>query len=139
MATFFLIVLFLIIIWMFFGERIKAWSRRRLMEKMEDAIRSQMGMPSTKEERKRRRDTEKRTQRKRNTWQHTPHQQSNQSAGNVIIPREYAEDVEFVEYKEYSEKATIIDKEDTASGKRTSKIVAESQVSDVEYVEIKSH
>ena len=49
-----------------------------------------------------------------------------------IIPKEYAEDVEFVEIKEYSE-TTIETHKATSSVK-----YHESQVSDAEWVEIKS-
>lgn len=142
MTYFFAIILVLIIIWMFFGEQIKRWGQRRMMEKVEDVFRAQMGMPSAKDERKRRREQEKaqrrgqRTSGKQTYSTRNPNRKSSQSAGDTIIPREYAEDVEFVEYKEFSQTTTTIT-EETPTGKKT-KTITESQVSDVEYVEIKS-
>ncbi len=142
MSYFFAIILILIIIWMFFGPQIKQWAKRRMMEKVEDAFRAQMGMPSAKDERKRRREQQKAQRREqrhsRNQTFHTGagSGRSSQSVGDTLIPREYAEDVEFVEYKEFSETTTTVT-EEAADGKKR-KIVTESQVSDVEYVEIKS-
>ncbi|MBD5176428.1 MAG: hypothetical protein HDT05_03300 [Bacteroidales bacterium] len=145
MSYFFAIILICILIWMFFGDRIKMWAQRRMMEKMEDALRAQMGMPSAKEERKRRRQAEKQQAQKpgrrgATTYQHNPKadHQSSQAMGDVIIPREYAEDVEFVEYKEFSSSTTVIDQpaSDGKSGRQT--IITESQVTDVEYTEIKT-
>ena len=49
-----------------------------------------------------------------------------------IIPKEYAEDVEFVEIKEFTARQEI------SSDSKSSKIYHESQISDVEWIEIKS-
>ncbi|MDE5843521.1 MAG: hypothetical protein K2H35_07295 [Muribaculaceae bacterium] len=142
------IILLFFIIKMLFGERIKQWAQRRMLEKMEDSFRARMGMPSAKEERRRRRRTEKQQQRRqkdsqsgsrRNQWQHSAHpESSNQSMGDVIIPREYAEDVEFVEYKEFTITTTTSTVTDSDGSGHKTTFVTESQVTDVEYVEIKT-
>ncbi|MDE6811213.1 MAG: hypothetical protein K2J15_02565 [Muribaculaceae bacterium] len=140
-------ILLFILIRMLFGEHIKRWVQRRVAEKMEDTIRARMGMPSAKEERQRRRQAEKEERRRergahrKSQWTHAAGnqpRQSEQSMGDVIIPREYAEDVEFVEYKEFTSATATITTQDTGGSVRTSATVTESQVTDVEYVEIKT-
>ncbi|MDE6271782.1 MAG: hypothetical protein K2M31_02105 [Muribaculaceae bacterium] len=149
MSYFFAIILILILIWMFFGDRIRRWLQRRMMEKFEDAIRTRMGMPSAKEERRQRKAADRQAhhsssygQRQKGGAYYHPGPnagaRSSQSVGDTIIPREYAEDVEYVEYKEYSASATVIAEDDPSTGRKTSRVITESQVSDVEYVEIKS-
>ncbi len=148
MSYFFAIILILILVWMFFGDRIRQWLQRRMMEKFEDAVRTRMGMPTAKEERRQRRAAEKQARanyassggrRSKDGWSHPgPAAQSSQSVGDTIIPREYAEDVEYVEYKEYSSTTTVISEENPATGRTKTRVVTESQVSDVEYVEIKT-
>lgn len=130
MSYFFAFILVCILIWMFFGERIKRWAQQRMMEKVEDAFRARMGMPSAKEERKQRRREEKKERRQ---------QRHEVKKDEPLIPREYAEDVEYVEYKEFSSSTTIeteVDPKDDT--RRRATVVVESQVTDVEYVEIKS-
>lgn len=144
MSYFFAFILICILIWVLFGESIKKWAQRRMIQKMEDAIRAQMGMPSSKEERRRKAGQ----QSPRNARQYsknafyTPgpnaNAPSNQSIGSIIIPKEYAEDVEFTEYREFSQKATIISEKDPRTGRSHSRVVIESQISDVEYVEFKN-
>lgn len=150
MSYFFAIILILILVWMFFGDRIRHWLQRRMMEKFEDAVRARMGMPSAKEERRQRKAAEKQARnnstyngrRQKDGAYYNPGPNagaaSSQSVGDTIIPREYAEDVEYVEYKEYSTSTTVISEEDTTTGRTKTRVITESQVSDVEFVEIKS-
>lgn len=113
---------------MFFGDRIKAWATRKMYDKMEDALRAQMGMPSRKEEKKRRKQQQSRQDNNNN---HT----TSRNSDEPLIPKEYAEDVEFTEYKEYSSSTTIT--EETSKDGRTKKVTIESQVEDAEFVEIR--
>lgn len=138
MSYIFAFILIAIIIWILFGQYIKRWAQRRVMEKMEDAFRAQMGMPSGKEERKRRRRAEKDAQRggerrtgRKTQWTH--HEGNSQRGADSALQRlkEYAEDVEYVEYKEYSS-TTVIAEETDDSGKRR-KVIIEEQVTDAEY------
>lgn len=55
------------------------------------------------------------------------------SSEGPIIPREYAEDVEFTEIHTYSEETVI---GSTANGTRKGKEVEEEQVSDAEIIEV---
>lgn len=151
MSYFFAIILILILVWMFFGDRIKVWAQRRMMEKMEDAFRAQMGMPSGAEERKRRRQAEKNQRRHQQATRDrygnrvyvTPGPNANapssQSVGKVIIPPEYAVDVEFVEYKEFTSTTTVLSEDGgSTTARKSTTTVIESQVTDVEFVEIKN-
>ena len=151
MSYFFALILICILVWMFFGERIKRWAQRRMMEKMEDAFRARMGMPSAKEERKRRKKAEKEAAAGTGgrAWR-TREDKGRSRAGGAyrgysdrntpIIPKEYAEDVEFVEYKEFTTSSTTIESEVTDKGKfrRKNTTEVENQVTDVEFVEIKN-
>lgn len=134
--TFIIILLSLILVWMIFGDRIKAWSQRRMVDKMEDLFRESMGMPTAKEERRRRKQAEKEARRNNGFTrqnQEAPSRDPFQQKPDSILPKEYAEDVEFTEYKEYSSSSTIKSKSDDAE----TEIKVESQVSDVEFTEIK--
>lgn len=140
--TFVIILILAIITWMIFGRKISLWFRAMMMRRMEDALRRGMGMPTRKEEEKARRKAEKGRRQ-----QHRPDSGGRRAAGaydsdsrdydpsGPIIPPGYAEDVEYTEYKEYSE-AVEIRAEDGHDG--NTDVIVESQVSDVEYVEIKS-
>lgn len=83
-------------------------------------VRKQMGMPPGGDASARRRGKQQRQTRTART-----------STGH-IIPPEYAEDVEFVEIKEFSA-TTIAD----SDGKHTRTDYHESQVSDAEWEEVK--
>lgn len=134
--TFIIILLSLILIWMIFGDRIKAWSQRRMVDKMEDMFRQSMGMPTAKEERRHRKQAEKEARRNNGFTRPSSGSQSRdpfRQKPDSILPKEYAEDVEFTEYKEYSSSTTIKSED---SGTET-EIKVESQVSDVEFTEIK--
>lgn len=133
--TFFVVLLIIIALWLIFSPYIKPWLRRRAERKLADYLRASMGMPTEKETRRAQRDSGKsrRTNGGRKGFWSRPAtgKTSSQKAPDEIIPREYAVDVEFTEIKQFSQ-TTIAN--DPASGKT---IVTESQVSDVEYTEIK--
>lgn len=138
--TFLVIILVTIAFWLIFSPYIKPWLRRRAERKLTDYLRSQMGMPTEKEMRKAQKEAEKREQRQnvKNGFWSRPRgatQQSSQHAPKEIIPREYAVDVEFTEVRQFSQTTIAAD---AASAKaKGRKVVVESQVSDVEYTEIK--
>ncbi len=129
------IILAVILIWMIFGNHIKAWLQRRAQQKFEDILRAQMGMPSAKEQRRQERQAEaarRNASAKKSFWTRPPRQKAPQPAPDTIIPKEYAVDVEYTEIKEYS-RQTIIDPQPDST-----RIIVEDQVEDVKYVEIKT-
>lgn len=131
--TFVVILIVLVAVWAFFGDRISAWLRAQMMGRMEDQVRRAMGMPSRKEEKKMRKEAQKAASRNggadpytrsaRNPHHHRP---------DSIIPKEYAEDVEFVEYKSFSKSEEV-----HANPDGSADVKVEEQVSDVEFTEIK--
>lgn len=127
-AMYFVIFLLaFILIWLLFGNRIKEWLRNLMYRKMEDAIRAQMGMPSRKEEKRRQRAA---AGAARNDSAGRPGSRRRRRPGESIIPEEYAEDVEFTEYKDFSA---------TERKYGSSDYRVEEQVEDVEYTEIRTN
>lgn len=140
LAIFLLIVL---ILWLS-GPKISAWLKAYAMGKMEDRMRRMMGMPTRAEEKKAREaynrangfsETGERQKKERRSWKDRFREQSERGRGgdpaaDLRMMREYAEDVEFTEIREYSESMVL---EQDKMGKQT-KINIESQVSDAEYV-----
>ena len=128
-----LIVLFFWVCW----PAISKWLKRKAMERMENYMRQAMGMPPRPKKKKNSRssshpETEFNEsgaahndsfyyRSRRNSSQSHPRSQS-------IIPKEYAEDVEFVEIKEFSSHS---------HSKATGETYNESQISDAEWTEIK--
>lgn len=136
-------LIILLIIWLLFGVRIQAWIGRKLREfaarRTEDFIRRAAGMPprpGSREERRQNRENARQSSARR--------QSSSRNAGayyreqhpypGSILPKEYAEDVEFIEYKEYSEDNIDIRLNDSPGYEE----YHESQVSDAEWVEVKT-
>ena len=99
------------------------------MEKAEDYMRASMGMPP-REKGKKGKSRFTSGYENHNAGGYGNPYTRHQGSRGPIIPKEYAEDVEFIEIKEYSEKEVV----KTPEGKE---IYHESQVSDVEYVDIK--
>ena len=119
-----LVIILVIWLWPFIMRLIAPYFQRWMMGKMEDRFRRMAGMPTRKEEKK---------QRKREAREGRQRQSEPQGAHREpIIPKDYAEDVEFVEIKSYSE--TEIIREESADGTET---VYENQIEDVEFTEIK--
>lgn len=122
-----LIVMFFWLVW----PIISRWLKRKAMERAEDYMRASMGMPPRDKHRKSYKKQEQNfSGRDYGTGQGNPY--TSQSEKEPLIPREYAEDVEFVETKEYS--STTIE----THSKGKTKIYHESQISDVEWIEIKT-
>lgn len=132
----FLLILFLI--WLIFGRQIKAWFVSFMARRTEDYIRKAAGLPprpGSREDRRRRRRQKgaDSSHDESFTFYRSPHRENHRDPNEPLIPKEYAEDVEFVETISYSQATTIGVKEST--GTRT--FYHESQVSDVEWEEIK--
>lgn len=117
---------------------ISRWLKRQMANRAEDYIRKATGMPPRPDSREGRRRQREAGTSYGNSRQAAGAHASSAKKGyygsnddDSLIPKEYAEDVEFVETKSYSE--TTIDTHTAAS----SATYHESQVSDVEWVEIK--
>lgn len=123
------------VIWPLAVRLLRPVVQRWAAHKAEDYIRRAAGMPPREKGKHKKpsaatddtgdyaRDFERRRQRRQ------------QNTGEPLIPKEYAVDVEYVEYKDRSE--TIEVAPDPKTGKPRFK--AESQVSDAEYVMVKPH
>lgn len=123
-----LIVVFFWIIW----PSLSRWLKRKAMERTEDYLRSKMGMPP--------RDKKRRHSRSRQDGEEQGYSYQRQRknpfgsdrySDEPLIPKEYAEDVEFTETKDYSETSQRVEPS------RKTEIYHESQISDAEYTEIK--
>ncbi len=140
----FLIILFLI--WLIFGQQIKRWLAGFMARRTEDYIRRATGMPPRPGSREARRqqkanENAQRSQSsgrssaydagRRSSSSRTRKRKSSRSSG-PLIPKEYAVDVEFVETINYSQTTIGVERDG-----RQETVYHESQVSDVEWEEIK--
>ena len=125
-----LVVLFFWVVWPWIAR----WLKRKAVERAQDYLWQQMGMggaPGKKDKnRKQNRDSGRSGYGSsyRENYRKTRQQDSTPAH---IIPPEYAEDVEFTETIDYSHTETH---RTTVKG---NKVYHESQISDVEYIEIK--
>ena len=102
------------------------------MEKAEDYVRSSMGMPP-RDKSKRHKSGERTSSGSQQYYGRNGRNSTyRQHKDEQIIPKEYAEDVDFIEIKDYSQ-TTI----HTTEGKKHTEY-HESQISDVEFTEIKN-
>lgn len=108
-----IIVLFLWLVW----PAISRWLKRKAQEKTAEFFYRKMGMPPPYNENRRSRST-------RRTY-------NERKKSEPIIPKEYAEDIEYTEIKEFKTE-TVITSEDKGV-----KYKKESQISDAEWTEIK--
>lgn len=123
LAIFFLVVA---VIW-FVTPFIFRWAKRKATERLEDYLRAQFGLPPRQKEKKGRKNKKKATN---SSSSDTSGRRAPKREG-PIIPKEYAEDVEFIEIRDYSESEIRI------HTRKNTKIYHESQVSDADWVEIK--
>lgn len=124
-----LIVVFFWIIW----PVIARWLKRKAMERAEDYMRSSMGMPP-RDKKKKSSDSYK-NQSSQDSFYRERYKKrygSDYKGNEPIIPKEYAEDVEYTETIDYS--STRISSH--SDGK--TKTYHESQISDAEWIEIKT-
>ena len=134
-----IIIVIIILVWLIFGARIRAWLTRRInnfiANRTEDFIRKAAGMPPRDKSESKRRKTERTgdERTRRSSQRRRGRSRDDYYSQGPIIPKEYAEDVDFVEIKEFYQtdiEARFNDKETVE--------YHESQVSDVEWVEIKT-
>lgn len=124
-----LIVVFFWLVW----PAISRWLKRKALQRAEDYMRASMGMPP--------RDKKNKARDKFNSYSSSRGSYSGNKRRNPfgadrysnepIIPKEYAEDVEFTETKDFSETEHF--RHDTSTGET----YHESQISDAEFIEIK--
>lgn len=142
--TLIIILIILFLIWLIFGNRIRQWLARLVANRTEDYIRKATGMPprpGSREARRRQRATEEAAQQ-RTSANYSRSSSSTSSSrrrrnyysdpNEPLIPKEYAEDVEFVETISYSQTTIGISESDSSHT-----VYHESQVSDVEWEDIK--
>ena len=137
MSIFLIIIIIGIVCWPW----ISRWLRGYMARRAEDYLRRATGMPprpGSREEKRQQRATRQNAAGTGNSSSNSYYSRRSRSQKRAsrnpnepIIPKEYAEDVEFVETKSYTE--TTIGE---TTG-RNARQYAESQVSDVEFVEIK--
>lgn len=135
-----LIVLAIWVLWPYIGR----WLRRKSSEKAEDFLRDAMGMPprpGSRKDRKQRKAQRERQNARGDYYSSGAQSDDRYNRGGYsrsdrygreesILPKEYAEDVEYVETKDYSSAESVKSDKDT-------RIYHESQVSDAEWTEIK--
>ena len=124
MITLLVILLIVIVIWIA-GPYIKALFERWLMRRLQKSFFKAAGIPDPEKERK------KQNKNKKKDTHGSSRHRHQRTQDEPIIPRDYAEDVEFTEYKEYTTETTI---DESVSHLH---IHEEEQVSDVQFTEIK--
>lgn len=132
MGIFLITLLLIILLW----PSIKRWLGRFAANKTEDFLRNAAGMPPRPGSRQAKRESRRQDNRNysnssKGYYYRTGRQQRQPEPSGPIIPKEYAEDVEFVEIKEFSQ-TTIHASVDNGNKKEWH----ESQVTDVEWEEI---
>lgn len=121
-----LVVVFLVFVW----PAISRWLKRKAMDKAEDYLRRSMGMPPRDKNSRKKNSTGSYSQDRYNhSYQRQDHNRSS-ARQEPIIPKEYAEDVEFVETKDFSSTETHTSNVNFES-------FHESQISDADWTEIK--
>lgn len=140
MRTFLIVIIIIFVVIPILIRPLRPYLQRWMAGKMEDQLRRRMGMPTRKEEQRMRREAERRasspagdesaytarqsaSRRRRRTQRHS----------GPIIPKEYAEDVEFTEIKTFEQ--TEI--HGTGNDGKEEREWHESQIEDAEYVEVK--
>lgn len=123
-----LAVLFIWLVWPYIAR----WLKRKATERAEDYLRASMGLPP-RDKKKRRTSAQENTDFRQYSQRQRRNPFSHEGYGSDhIIPPEYAEDVEFTETIDYSSTRT-----ETSQTHTSSSTYHESQISDVEFTEIK--
>lgn len=139
LIIFIIVVVALWLVWPTVTRWIRAWVMRKLQRRAEDYMRAAAGMPPREEAKRSRRGSkeQRRGAASGDTERgYAGRRRRAQSRGDEpLIPKEYAVDVEYVEIKEYSESVTIGADSKAAETREWH----ESQVTDVEWIEIKNH
>lgn len=130
---------FLIILALFFfllpllRRWLAPWIQRYMARKAEDMIRRQMGMPPREKKSRRQQKAQASSGQNRSSAR----KPKGEPDDGPIIPPEYAEDVEFVEIKEFDNVEVAAETVSDDGKKRTRREYTETQVSDAEWVDIK--
>lgn len=111
-----ILILIVLFFWLFWPS-ISRWLKRKAMERAETYIRNKMGMPP---------HYDVRESKKQSTYK----RYYDRRGEAPIIPKEYAEDVEFIEIKEFNTTKS--------SEKQDCKYKTESQISDAEWTDVKT-
>ena len=129
----FIAIILLVILWPAIMRAVAPYIQNWIMGRVEDRFRKMAGMPTRKEEKRAAKQRAKNGGRAAEAFRkasrssrgaHGPH--------DPIIPKEYAEDVDFVEIKTFSHTEVVAESKDG-----NEQLVYESQVEDVEFIEIK--
>ncbi len=145
MSGFFIFLIIIVALWLLWPivtRWIRAWVMRKLQRQAEDYMRAATGMPP-RDGSKRSREGSDKKRRERGageagasaTGYYSRQRRARYDRNEPLIPKEYAVDVEYVEIKEYSESVNI----GPEGEKRETREWHESQVTDVEWTEIKNH
>ena len=129
-----ILILIVLGIWLLWPI-ISRWLRRQAANRAEDFIRNATGMPprpGSRREKKERKERENNKDYSYYGYRTRRHRHNPYPSDEPLIPKEYAEDVEFTETKDYSETT------DTSKGPSKKEHYHESQVSDAEWTEIKT-
>ena len=124
-----LIVLFFWLVW----PALSRWLKRKALERAEDYMRASMGMPPRDKKKKKYGASDRESgdtfyqRNRRNPFGPDRYTNTNEP----IIPKEYAEDVEFTETKDYSATESRVRNGDKVENYH------ESQISDAEWTEVK--
>lgn len=129
MGTFLIILILLFSLWPLIVRWLRPMIQRYMARKAEDYLRRAAGMPPRSDSRARSRsDFSSGNRASRSRGRH--HDPSREP----IIPSGYAEDVEFVEVRDFSSDTVIAESDHPKSAGKSIRV--ESQVSDAEYVMI---
>lgn len=123
MGVFLIICVILFALGPWIMRLLRPWLTRMAARRMENYMRSAMGMPP-QDKKKRGRGSAQGNASGRRARSGRGYASSRHEP---IIPKEYAEDVEFVEFKEYSERTEI------HADPHTGSVRVESQVEDAEF------
>jgi len=119
-AIILLILFLLFLLWPRIMRALRPVIHRWMARRMENFIRKAAGMPQIEQ--------------RHNERQNARHAYRTYGKGEPIIPKEYAEDVEFTETVRYSSDKDVASDGTRRASERTS---AETQVSDAEWEEIR--
>lgn len=120
------ILILVVIFFWFLWPVVSRWLKRKAMEKAEDYMRASMGMPPRDKSKKGAGNTSSQSTSSQ-SYRRNPYGHNQEP----LIPKEYAEDVEFTETKDYSATETR-----SHSGEKI-ETYHESQISDAEWTEVK--
>ena len=129
-----ILILIVVFFWLFW-PMISRWLKRKAMERAEDYMRRSMGMPP-RDKKKKKSDQSQNTSSQSQGNYYYQRQRRNpfgqdSHTDEPLIPKEYAEDVEFTETKDFSSS------ESRRNTGEKLEIYHESQVSDAEWTEVK--